>query len=167
MAADVLSRSAVRPPTVVRWAVVDRVIRDISGSREETAAMPVPLEAGQSSRAEGSTAPDETSTSSCSELSREFAPSYHRATLMQAPLALVGCAAGIVAGWQRTILFSASLAATPRRGGPVHSSRSCYPDQQAPLEFPHWMHVVQRRWSCSFGGVVSTPFEACSEARRS
>ena len=35
---------------------------------------------------------------------REFAPSYHRATLMQAPLALVGCAAGIVAGWQRSDL---------------------------------------------------------------
>ena len=42
---------------------------------------------------------------------REFAPSYHRATLMQAPLALVGCAAGIVAGWQRSDLVLA-LAAT-------------------------------------------------------
>jgi hypothetical protein len=42
---------------------------------------------------------------------REFAPSYHRATLMQAPLALVGCAAGIVAGWQRGDLVLA-LAAT-------------------------------------------------------
>ena len=41
---------------------------------------------------------------------REFAPSYHRATLMQAPLALVGCAAGIVAGWQRSdlVLFLAA-----------------------------------------------------------
>ena len=38
---------------------------------------------------------------------REFAPSYHRATLMQAPLALVGCAAGIVAGWQRSDLVLA------------------------------------------------------------
>ena len=42
---------------------------------------------------------------------REFAPSYHRATLMQAPLALVGCAAGIVAGWQRSD-FVLALAAT-------------------------------------------------------
>ena len=42
---------------------------------------------------------------------REFAPSYHRATLMQAPLALVGCAAGIIAGWQRSDLVLA-LAAT-------------------------------------------------------
>ena len=42
---------------------------------------------------------------------REFAPSYHRATLMQAPLALVGCAAGIVAGWQRSDLVL-GLAAT-------------------------------------------------------
>jgi hypothetical protein len=42
---------------------------------------------------------------------REFAPSYRRATLMQAPLALVGCAAGIVAGWQRSDLVLA-LAAT-------------------------------------------------------
>jgi hypothetical protein len=42
---------------------------------------------------------------------REFAPSYHRATLMQAPLALLGCAAGIVAGWQRSDLVLA-LAAT-------------------------------------------------------
>ena len=42
---------------------------------------------------------------------REFAPSYHRATLMQAPLALVGCAAGIVAGWQRSDLVLA-IAAT-------------------------------------------------------
>jgi hypothetical protein len=29
----------------------------------------------------------------------EFAPSYKRATLMQAPLALVGCATGLVGGW--------------------------------------------------------------------
>ena len=42
---------------------------------------------------------------------REFAPSYHRATLMQAPLALIGCAAGIVAGWQRSDLVLA-IAAT-------------------------------------------------------
>ena len=41
----------------------------------------------------------------------EFAPSYHLATLIQAPLALVGCAAGIVAGWQRSDLVLA-LAAT-------------------------------------------------------
>ena len=42
---------------------------------------------------------------------REFAPSYHRATLMQAPLALVGCAAGIVAGWQHNDLVLACAAA--------------------------------------------------------
>ena len=42
---------------------------------------------------------------------REFAPSYHRATLMQAPLALVGGAAGILAAWQRSDLVLA-LAAT-------------------------------------------------------
>jgi Domain of unknown function (DUF1772) len=41
---------------------------------------------------------------------REFGPSYHRATLMQAPLALVGCAAGLVAGWQRNDLVLASAA---------------------------------------------------------
>ena len=31
---------------------------------------------------------------------REFAPSYHRATLMQVPLALVGCIAGFWSAWQ-------------------------------------------------------------------
>jgi hypothetical protein len=32
---------------------------------------------------------------------REFGPSYHRATIMQASLAIVGCGAGLVAAWQR------------------------------------------------------------------
>lgn len=31
---------------------------------------------------------------------REFGPSYRRATLMQAPLAVIGCVAGLVAAWQ-------------------------------------------------------------------
>jgi len=31
---------------------------------------------------------------------REFAPSYHRATVMQAPLAVAGCVAGLAAAWQ-------------------------------------------------------------------
>lgn len=31
---------------------------------------------------------------------REFAPSYRRATIQQASLAVIGCAAGAVAGWQ-------------------------------------------------------------------
>jgi hypothetical protein len=31
---------------------------------------------------------------------REFGPSYRRATLMQAPLAVAGCVAGLVAAWQ-------------------------------------------------------------------
>jgi len=30
---------------------------------------------------------------------REFAPSYHRATIMQAPLAVIGCIAGLWAAW--------------------------------------------------------------------
>jgi Anthrone oxygenase len=30
---------------------------------------------------------------------REFAPSYHRATLMQVPLAVTGCIAGLWAAW--------------------------------------------------------------------
>jgi hypothetical protein len=30
---------------------------------------------------------------------REFAPSYHRATVMQASLAVVGCTLGLVAAW--------------------------------------------------------------------
>ena len=30
---------------------------------------------------------------------KEFAPSYHRATMMQASLAIVGCASGLWAGW--------------------------------------------------------------------
>jgi hypothetical protein len=30
---------------------------------------------------------------------REFGPSYRRATLMQAPLAVVGCLSGLVAAW--------------------------------------------------------------------
>lgn len=32
---------------------------------------------------------------------REFAPSYHRATVMQASLAVMGCLAGSWSGWQR------------------------------------------------------------------
>ena len=32
---------------------------------------------------------------------REFAPSYHRATLMQVPLALLGCFAGLWWAWLR------------------------------------------------------------------
>src|SRR5215470_731452 len=31
---------------------------------------------------------------------REFAPSYHRATILQAPLALGGLTVGLVAAWQ-------------------------------------------------------------------
>jgi hypothetical protein len=31
---------------------------------------------------------------------REFAPSYHRATIMQVPLALLGCIAGLWSAWQ-------------------------------------------------------------------
>ena len=31
---------------------------------------------------------------------KEFAPSYHRATMMQAALAIVGCAAGLWAAWR-------------------------------------------------------------------
>jgi hypothetical protein len=41
---------------------------------------------------------------------REFAPSYKRATVQQASLALIGCAAGIVAAWRysdATILAAA------------------------------------------------------------
>jgi hypothetical protein len=30
---------------------------------------------------------------------REFAPSYHRATIMQAPLAVTGCLAGVWSSW--------------------------------------------------------------------
>jgi hypothetical protein len=33
---------------------------------------------------------------------RVFAPSYRRAAVMQASLALLGCVAGLVAGWQRS-----------------------------------------------------------------
>ncbi len=33
---------------------------------------------------------------------REFGPSYRRATILQASLAVIGCSAGIVAGWQRS-----------------------------------------------------------------
>jgi hypothetical protein len=32
---------------------------------------------------------------------REFAPSYKRGTIMQASLAVLGCAGGIIGGWQR------------------------------------------------------------------
>ena len=32
---------------------------------------------------------------------REFAPSYHRATIMQAPLALLGCGTGLWSAWLR------------------------------------------------------------------
>jgi hypothetical protein len=32
---------------------------------------------------------------------REFAPSYHRATMMQVPLALAGCIAGLWSAWLR------------------------------------------------------------------
>jgi Anthrone oxygenase len=38
---------------------------------------------------------------------REFAPSYHRATIMQVPLAATGCIAGLWAAW----LFSDALLA--------------------------------------------------------
>src|SRR5262245_20041607 len=31
---------------------------------------------------------------------REFAPSYHRATIIQVPLALVGCVAGLWTAWR-------------------------------------------------------------------
>jgi hypothetical protein len=33
---------------------------------------------------------------------REFAPSYRRATIQQASLAVIGCAAGGIAGWQHS-----------------------------------------------------------------
>jgi hypothetical protein len=43
---------------------------------------------------------------------RQFGPSYRRATVMQASLAIVGCVAGLAAGWQRsdtTIVVAALL----------------------------------------------------------
>lgn len=42
---------------------------------------------------------------------REFAPSYKRGAVMQASLAVVGCFAGLAAGWQRQdlIVFVAAL----------------------------------------------------------
>ena len=33
---------------------------------------------------------------------REFAPSYKRAAILQASLAVIGCAAGSIAGWQQS-----------------------------------------------------------------
>ncbi|MDP9323664.1 MAG: DUF1772 domain-containing protein [Acidobacteriota bacterium] len=41
---------------------------------------------------------------------REFGPSYHRGAIMQASLAVVGCAAGLVAGWQQRDWTTASAA---------------------------------------------------------
>jgi hypothetical protein len=41
---------------------------------------------------------------------REFGPSYRRATLMQAPLAVVGCVTGLVAAWQDADLVAAFAA---------------------------------------------------------
>jgi Domain of unknown function (DUF1772) len=41
---------------------------------------------------------------------REFGPSYRRATLMQAPLAVVGCLSGLVAAWQDADLVVALAA---------------------------------------------------------
>ena len=41
---------------------------------------------------------------------REFGPSYHRGAIMQASLALAGCGAGLVAGWQRRDWATASAA---------------------------------------------------------
>src|SRR5262250_617927 len=41
---------------------------------------------------------------------REFGPSYHRATLMQVPLALVGCATGLWSAWLRGDVWVASAA---------------------------------------------------------
>jgi hypothetical protein len=37
---------------------------------------------------------------------REFAPSYRRGAIMQASLALVGCAAGVIDGWLRNDVTS-------------------------------------------------------------
>jgi uncharacterized membrane protein len=37
---------------------------------------------------------------------REFAPSYKRGAIMQASLAIVGCVAGMIGGWQRNDLAS-------------------------------------------------------------
>jgi Anthrone oxygenase len=38
---------------------------------------------------------------------REFAPSYHRATIMQVPLALTGCATGLWSAWMRSDVWLA------------------------------------------------------------
>ena len=43
---------------------------------------------------------------------REFRPSYSRGAVMQASLAVTGCAAGLLAGWQRsdtTVVIAAAL----------------------------------------------------------
>ena len=43
---------------------------------------------------------------------REFAPSYKRAAILQASLAVIGCAAGSIAGWQQsdaTIVMAAIM----------------------------------------------------------
>jgi len=43
---------------------------------------------------------------------REFRPSYSRGAVMQASLAVVGCVAGLLAGWQRadaTVVVAAAL----------------------------------------------------------
>jgi hypothetical protein len=43
---------------------------------------------------------------------QEFGPSYRRASIQQASLAVVGCAAGVIAGWQRSdpAIFSGGVA---------------------------------------------------------
>ena len=81
---------------------------------------------------------------------REFAPSYHRATLMQVPLALVGCFTGVWWAWLRGDAWVAL--------GPFFSWRSCRSrllrscPRTSSCLIRLWIHEVRERLRCWFGG---------------
>ena len=58
---------------------------------------------------------------------REFAPSYHRATVMQAPLALTGCVTGLWSAWQHGDTWTAAAALLLGAVVPFTLSSSCRP----------------------------------------
>jgi Anthrone oxygenase len=90
---------------------------------------------------------------------KEFAPSYHRATMMQASLAIAGCAAGLWAAWSLQDL-SVTIAAVCLGAVVPFTLAVILPTNKRCWILPSTL-VVHMPPFCWCDGVAFTPYAAC------